>query len=72
MAHDIQYLFDNITSKGNRSLDVVSKDIEDLEYLMSIDNRKIALANMHKKKLKLERELETAKKKIESEVRKQI
>jgi len=68
MAHDIQYLFDNITSRQPRSLGNIKSDLDDLEYLMSIDRRKIALANMDKKKRKLIVELDRAKEKVQQSV----
>jgi predicted nucleic acid-binding Zn-ribbon protein len=69
MSHDIQYIFDNISEKNKpRKLDVIQSDIDDLNYLMSIDKRKISLANMDKKKKKLELELDRAKKQITANI----
>lgn len=69
MAHDIQHLFENISKKSEpRRIDIIQSDINDLENLMCLDRRKIALANMHKKKEKLELELSRAKKQVEAQI----
>lgn len=71
MAHDIQYLFDNISAKDSvRSIDIVEQDIKDLRYLMFADRRKMVLPKMAKKMEKLEVELDRAKKKVEAAVAK--